>query len=252
MSTGKRDLWLRVLIVLGLVGVFVTIAFGATASSRVSGVDMGIAEWVAGVRTPALNTVFWVLTVIGNTGVKILLVILAVVVWLIWGQPRAAAVLAGSMGLGYLVVETVKRIAERVRPPGATALIATPHSYSFPSGHAFSGLLFFALSGLLIAAVTRNRTVAWTAIVSGFAVGLAVGASRVYLGVHWASDVAASWVLAVAWLVLTWSVALKGGLTPEFAHPSGLSRRSAILATAALAAVAVGTVVLGTRFDPLL
>ncbi len=86
----------------------------------------------------------------------------------------------------------------RPRPPVAERLISVT-GWSFPSGHAtqsvaFWGMLVVVLCGGRTRAV---RTVGW---VVAALVALAVGLSRIYLGVHWISDVTAGWLLGGAWL----------------------------------------------------
>ena len=98
-----------------------------------------------------------------------------------------------------VLVLSAKASYERERPDVGSA-IELPSSFSFPSGHATTGVAVFGLLGLYAAALatTRGRRIA--AVCAGFAVGGLVAASRVVLNVHFLSDVVAGACLGLAWL----------------------------------------------------
>jgi undecaprenyl-diphosphatase len=110
-----------------------------------------------------------------------------------------------SIVSGTLASHLLKLAYDRPRPDLVEQLVVT-HTPSFPSGHAtMSAVVYLTLASLIM------RLVASTAVriyVLSVAVLLtaAVGISRVYLGVHWPSDVAAGWALGVAWASLAWLV----------------------------------------------
>jgi membrane-associated phospholipid phosphatase len=109
------------------------------------------------------------------------------------------------LGLAVLaVVEIVKPLAGRPRPALWPALVAQ-RGYSFPSGHALSTAAIYPLLAWLWA--RRDATRAPLAWAFAIAIPLYVGVGRLYLGLHWPSDVVAGWALgaslrslAVAWL----------------------------------------------------
>ena len=78
--------------------------------------------------------------------------------------------------------------------------IRLPSSYSFPSGHAATGIAVFGLLGLLAATASHTRRRRVAAIGVGFVIGALIGASRVVLNVDYASDVLAGAALGLAWL----------------------------------------------------
>jgi len=78
--------------------------------------------------------------------------------------------------------------------------IRLPSSYSFPSGHAATGIAVFGLLGLLAATASHTRRRRVAAIGVGFVIGALIGASRVVLNVDCASDVLAGAALGLAWL----------------------------------------------------
>src|SRR3546814_11966667 len=82
------------------------------------------------------------------------------------------------------------------------------YSSSFPSGHAMTaGVVYLTLAAVLIRVETRRRLKAYLLSLAVL-VTVAVGASRVYLGVHWPSDVVAGWAAGAAWAMLWWGIAL--------------------------------------------
>ncbi len=122
---------------------------------------------------------------------------------------RAAAVFAVSMTLGFLADTAFKVLVHRARPEGALLTVA---GYSFPSGHAamstiFFGFLLWAYKDEIIGPARRWLFIAVMALLPFF-----VGLSRIYLGVHWTSDVLAGWALGVSALTLT----LLGFLAAEY------------------------------------
>jgi undecaprenyl-diphosphatase len=115
--------------------------------------------------------------------------------------PPAAAVLAVLAWAGETGAVTVtKHVVQRPRPPHAVRLV-TAHGWSWPSGHtAVAALVFSVLA--MIAAHLGGRRVAWVASAIA-AIGIvAVGFSRIELGVHWTTDVIASVVFIACWLIV--------------------------------------------------
>lgn len=103
----------------------------------------------------------------------------------------AAALVAGWAGEG-AGVELIKAFAARARPDLPWRL-ATADAWSFPSGHAAGCMTLYPLLGLFLGSL-RGGSGARIGLVLGVAVALLVGATRVLLGVHWASDVVAGWL----------------------------------------------------------
>lgn len=124
------------------------------------------------------------------------------------GRRRIAAFVIGAVGGGELVSTVLKLFYHRPRPD------LVPHGMevftaSFPSGHAMMSAIAYLTLATLLARVHRNRRVKALVLALGVSMTLFVGISRIYLGVHWPSDVLAGWCVGAAWAALCWFVALQ-------------------------------------------
>ncbi len=143
-------------------------------------------------------------TALGGTTLVTLVTVVAVLAFLFHKQRRHAVVMAGAVLLAFVSSEVTKGIYARPRPD------LVPHevyvySGSFPSGHStLSAATYLTLAMLVASLETRRRTKALAYALAGLVL-VAVGFSRVYLGVHWPSDVLAGWCLGALW-------ALAGGI----------------------------------------
>lgn len=146
------------------------------------------------------------ITALGGYAVLTLLVV-GVAIYLATIGKRAMAVLVvGAVGSGTLASVLLKLGFDRPRPD-LVAHLSHAQSSSFPSGHAMlSAVTYLTLGVLLARAHGRRRT---KVFVMSFAIGLTllIGSSRVYLGVHWPTDVLAGWALGASWAALWWLAA---------------------------------------------
>jgi len=137
------------------------------------------------------------------------IVTLAAIAYLLMARQRGAAILVIVAIVGGMALSTGLKLGfERPRPdlvPHASRV----YTASFPSGHAMlSAVVYLTLGSLLTRLEQRRRIKAFFIGMAVF-LTLLVGASRVYLGVHWPSDVLAGWCVGAAWASLCWFVALQ-------------------------------------------
>jgi undecaprenyl-diphosphatase len=116
---------------------------------------------------------------------------------------RESATLLLAAGGGLLLSQLFKTWFGRARPDAIFNLVPVVNA-SFPSGHAMLSAVVFLTLGALIARFVQRRRVKVYALGVGVAATLLVGASRVYLGAHWPTDVLAGWSLGAAWATLCW------------------------------------------------
>lgn len=134
-------------------------------------------------------------------------VFVAVVIYLLLIRKRAAAALMAASVIGGTIISTLLKIGfDRPRPDlASTARVFTA---SFPSGHAtLSAVTFLTIGALLSRSGTDSRVKFYFMAVSVF-LTIAVGVSRVYLGLHYPTDVLAGWTVGSAWAMLCWIVAM--------------------------------------------
>ena len=137
-------------------------------------------------------------TALGGVGVLTFLTIAtAGLLWLL-GHRRTTAFLLASVGSGIALSQLLKSLFERPRPE------LVPHgsevyTASFPSGHSMMAAVVYLTLAVLLTRTFRQPAVRAYLMVLAVTVVLSVGASRVYLGVHWPTDVLAGWLLGAGW-----------------------------------------------------
>ncbi|MBY5163711.1 phosphatase PAP2 family protein [Salsipaludibacter albus] len=152
----------------------------------------------SGVVVSALSAV----TDLGGTGTAVLLMTLATVFLLIRRRRRLATfVVTTGLGLAALGPAT-KAIVDRARPMVDVPIVQTPSNASFPSGHSMTAVVVYGALLLVALPSVRRRVRPWL-IAGAVLVMVAVGLTRLALGVHFVSDVLAGWALGVGWLAIT-------------------------------------------------
>ncbi|MFS2011976.1 phosphatase PAP2 family protein [Azospirillum sp. CT11-132] len=134
-------------------------------------------------------------------------VTLLVIGFLVVARARGAAVLlAASVGGGMLVSSALKMMFERPRPDLVPHL-AQVVTASFPSGHAMLSAVTYLTLGALLTRLQLGRRAKRYVMAAAVGLTLVIGISRVYLGVHWPTDVLAGWCMGAAWALLCWAIA---------------------------------------------
>ncbi|GAA4494507.1 hypothetical protein GCM10023172_04770 [Hymenobacter ginsengisoli] len=149
--------------------------------------------------TPALDGLAIFFTIVGNTGPMVAAGVLTAGVLAWAGHRREAWLFAAGLGGSMLLTQAIKYAVQRPRP-ALWVSIRPEHTFSFPSGHAMDTA---ALATALFFVLPRHRR--WWALAPLFA--LSVGMARMYLGVHYPSDVLAGWSSAVGWVLVVQLVA---------------------------------------------
>jgi undecaprenyl-diphosphatase len=182
---------------------FVDIAAALKAENpTVRSVDAGVHEWFGSRRTPVATAVFTAVTTAGGAVAMGGLVVAVLAVLVARRRFRWAAYLAITSAGGVLLNQLLK--VHFVRPrPDLDAAVLGAKGYSFPSGHAMGATIVLGALGYLAARSLRewrSKAAAFSALAT---LALAIGVSRLYLGVHWASDVGAGFAAGLLWVTGT-------------------------------------------------
>lgn len=164
-------------------------------------VDRSLHQFFLNHRAGPLTSVFKLVTHLGSSAVLLpLVVVVGVACWARRRSPLPLVLLASTYA-GALVLEAgLKRLVGRPRPPVADRLVQVT-GYAFPSGHATVGTAVWTAIGILAVWALRDRARRWAVVGAVGTVVAGVDLSRVYLGVHWPSDVVVGSVLGGAWTV---------------------------------------------------
>ena len=145
-------------------------------------------------------------TALGSLGVLLLITSLTVLYLVLRGNQRAAVFVIVAIVGAWSLSSLLKMGFGRPRPD-LVPHITRVSSASFPSGHAMTAAATYMTLGALLARLERRFRVKLFLVGSAMLITLIVGISRVYLGVHWPTDVLAGWAAGAAWASLCWLTA---------------------------------------------
>ncbi|MCW1984310.1 UNVERIFIED_ORG: undecaprenyl-diphosphatase [Sphingomonas sp. R1F5B] len=177
------------------------------ATGRVTGLDAAILVWVRertgddgplivfsrGATMMGNNSTLWIVTAIG------LAYLASRQRW------RLCAYLASTAAGGAIIVSVLKALVDRPRPMIVAHLVDV-RTASFPSGHAMDSAFVYGSLAIVMAAQARRGRRATVAIFVAMLLIFAIGASRIILGVHWPTDVAAGWAIGLGWTAIVTQV----------------------------------------------
>lgn len=212
-----------------MLGAAALYVFAALADAVGEGDTRAFDEWVLlSLRTPGdvsdpigpkwFEEMVRDITALGGTIVLVLMVAIVSGFLILTGKSHAATMIVVAVVSGVLISQTMKLAYARPRPElvphGAEVLSA-----SFPSGHSMMAAIVYLTLGALLARTQADARVKAYILAVAVLLTLLVGASRVYLGVHWPTDVLAGWALGAAWAMICWRVMLwlqsRGAVEPE-------------------------------------
>ena len=203
---GRR--WVTAVATVYVLGLALAAVITSGAVDRVDDrTTAAVGSWVA--SHPVVGEVAAILTWMGSPPVLVAIV-LGAAAWLkVGGDRRSAVTLVLVGGLGALVETALKVTIARPRPD--LQALVTARGYSFPSGHAMNSMIVLVATAWLLASspmqpghgTPQARRRAGIAVGAAAGLAVAIGVSRVVLGVHHPGDVVAGWALAAVWLAIT-------------------------------------------------
>ena len=197
--------------------LFGLLSFGVTLAGWVGAIDTHVERWIVEHRTGWATAFLRGFTWLGSGAVLWPLVGVAAV-YLVLREHKWRAAIGVAVGLGgsVLLTNVVKTLTDRSRPPASHWLVNATGS-AYPSGHAMDCLAVFGALALLLAA--RRFPGRHVAIPASAVIVLVVGWSRLYLGVHWLTDVVGGYLLAGAWVAAVAALLIKPGAEPARSEP---------------------------------
>ncbi|HUQ13300.1 MAG TPA: phosphatase PAP2 family protein [Novosphingobium sp.] len=198
----RRALWVALACWLGFAAMVVAVEMGRTGWLD----EIGLLFWreSAGLRPEGPR---WLLegvrdvTALGGVLLRHVIALFAIVALLFLRLRREALVLVGTIVGGWLVNSLIKDLIGRPRPTIVPHLTEAGGS-SFPSGHSFNSAVVYIAIALAFAAMSPRQSVRLTIVLSAVLISLTVAFSRVWLGVHFPSDVIAGWLGGAGWALL--------------------------------------------------
>jgi membrane protein DedA with SNARE-associated domain/membrane-associated phospholipid phosphatase len=188
------------LLLLGSGWLFFAILEDVAGQDPLVHVDVAIFNFLQGIRTTTVDHIMVAITALGGVGVLLPLVVV-VLIWLLaqrcW---RTAGYWLAAAGFYQVVGQLLKYLLARPRPMDLYSGRVV-EQFSFPSGHATSSMVIYAFLAFLL---SRGQPPLWrntVTVIATIAITL-IGFSRVYLGAHWFSDVAAGFSLGLTWVAL--------------------------------------------------
>ena len=171
---------------------------GAVMRGATIRLDTSVRDTVHSWATPRLTYVMRGITQFGSTAV--LLLFTTILVWALLrdGRRTAAVIVVAGVGGAEILDQLLKLLFHRARPE--VFIGEQPLSYSFPSGHAVASCCFYGIAAAILSARIGSRLGKALVWIGAALLVVAIGLSRVYLGVHYPSDVMAGYAGAVVWV----------------------------------------------------
>ena len=190
-----KENYIYMLVILALI-VIMAIIMKSPLHEKIMEFDQAVITFIKSIHDDYLTSFFRILTNFGD--VYIPLVILLII--LLFNNNRWVFILQTcSYGLSGVLVYIFKIIVARPRP--IEALINMPKTYSFPSGHTFTSFVFYMILFYLLS-YKRTRDEKTIVVVLGAIMAILIAFSRVYLGVHYFSDVIGGFILAIPFVLM--------------------------------------------------
>jgi undecaprenyl-diphosphatase len=194
---------LGVFLVVGLIvaatgtGLFVMLA-GHVRSGTTQAFDESVIRWLGAHHTSTLDAIMVEITALG-TGVVVMMIVAVAALFLVLTEHKYSAILLVASAAGGIVLDGVLKLGfNRPRPSIFVPAVHTVSS-SFPSGHAMSAAVVYTTVAYLAARLHKRRWARWLVMMTAFVVIALISFSRLYLGVHYPSDVLAGIAIGLAW-----------------------------------------------------
>lgn len=191
----------RLLVSAAVLGLAAQLTHDAVDGGGLTRIDEPVTDWVIDHRISRLNPVISTFTDAGGVAAMTTLTIVACA-WFGVRRQWARLLTTAAVGIGVAVIGSVLKSAiGRHRPPAVDQLV-TETSPSFPSGHTLGSTAVVGVLAALVVLSPRGPVARGAAVAVAALFAVAIGLTRIYLGVHWTTDVLAGWSIGLVWLAL--------------------------------------------------
>ena len=165
--------------------------------AEIASFDTYIYNTISSLKTNSFTNILKIITMLGSAEV---LIGITVILFILLKNKKVGACIALNLIIIGALNQALKLLIQRPRPEGFRLIEET--GYSFPSGHSMASTAFYGLIIYLVFKNVKNKTAKTIICVLLGLLIILIGMSRIYLGVHYASDVIAGFVLSIAYLVV--------------------------------------------------
>lgn len=193
------EILIGILITIGTIYMFADIAEDVVMNETIF-IDNFFINVTYSLRDPVMTSLMQLITFFGGQEFLVTAIIITIFFLLMKGYKKDALIFSFILFFGIALNLLLKMLFQRPRP---TLLpLAEESTYSFPSGHAMNSFIFFTCLSFFIFRKMKNTKLKFTLIaISSILIGL-IGLSRIYLGVHFPSDVVAGYIAGLSWFVI--------------------------------------------------
>lgn len=186
------------LVVSGLSFIFFIDIAKDVLEKEVLFIDTSISQFIYSFRTPVLTEIMQFISFLG--GKFLILACTIMIGLLVWKKHKRETILFSFTVLAGLLLNNAIKVLLQVPRPNISP-IDTSDSYSFPSGHAMNSFIFYALLSYFMFHFTRNKKLSILFSIAAMSLVFLIGLSRVYLGVHYPSDIIAGFTGGFWWFI---------------------------------------------------
>ena len=204
---GHGKMVLAAMIAMILSGLFFIVMTDLVSAGKVDHYDHRVIGYLRHHRRPGVvEDIATDISGLGGPGGWLLVTGMVGGLYLVRGRYQITARLFGTISSGAVVTIFLKGMIDRVPPGQPDYLPAINYYPSFPSGHAMMATIAYLTIGLTLARLVRDRRTKIYVVAMSAGLVFLIGVTRVYLCIHWPTDVLAGWAAGLTWALLCWIV----------------------------------------------